>query len=110
MPEAKSVSKQQISELPRVQSDQFRSIYVNHTEAVPGVNELALTVCRIARRRAAFQLEEQAEIVFSWEHALRVRDLLNRMIQAFEDGYGKIRIEPEEQESPSAPAAAEQAG
>lgn len=89
-----------IADLPRVRSDQFVSVYSNHTEAAPGFYELTLIVSRIAKKGNELHVEEQAEIIYSWEHAVRVRDLLSRMIKAYEDQEGnKIRILSEDEPS-----------
>jgi hypothetical protein len=93
-----------IADLPRTRSEGFVSVYANHTEAYPGFYEIALLFCRIGKARPGqMAIEEGAEIALSWEHALRVRDLLNRMIDAYEKQQGKIRIQegnaPESSES-----------
>jgi hypothetical protein len=88
-----------IAELPRTRPDRFVSVYANHTEGTPGFYELDLVFCRIGKSSSGqLAIEEEAQIVLSWEHVLRVRNLLNRMVDAYEKQQGKIRFMQEEDE------------
>jgi hypothetical protein len=101
MPEVKPANKStksiKIADLPRSRSDRFVSIYANHTETTPGFNELAVMFSRIGKLRLGdFAIQEEVEVVLSWEHALRVRDLLTRMLDAYQKHEGKLRTQKEE--------------
>jgi len=94
MPEQKKVP---IADLPRTRPERFVSIYANHTEALPGFCELALTFSRIAREPSkGLIVEEGGEVILTWEHAIRVRDLLSRMVEAYEKQQGSIRTVKED--------------
>ncbi len=95
MPEATShiIS---IAELPRSRSESFLSAYSNHTESTPGFYEIAFLFCHIHKdQKGDLVLEQRAEIVMTWEHAARVRDLLNRMVTNYEAEHGLIRLKKE---------------
>ena len=82
-----------IAELLRHRSPHFISAYTNHTEGSPGFYELGLTFCQIApdlERKPV--VEQHAALTMTWEHALRVRDLLDRLIKGYEKEHGAIRL------------------
>lgn len=87
-----------IAEIRRSRSESFVSAYSNHTESSLGFYEIAFLFCHIRKDEKGDPIaEQQAEIVMTWEHASRVRDLLNRLIPAYESQNGPIRLmkEPE---------------
>ena len=87
-----------ISEIPRTRSERFISVYANHLEAAAGFYDLGLLFCHIAKDPQGKPVSEQlAEITLAWEHALRFRDLLDRLVQAYERDHGKIRSMKEPQ-------------
>jgi hypothetical protein len=99
MPEedAAPSGKVAIADLPRIRSERFMSVYANHTEAAPGFFDIALVFCHIGRGRVGkLAIEEDVEVVLSWEHTIRLRNLLDRMVEAYEAQQGKIRIMNEE--------------
>jgi hypothetical protein len=86
-----------IKDLPRTRSERFVSIYANHTEALPSFYELDLIFNRIGKGVDGVIVEEVAEVILTWEHAVRVRDLLNRMVETYEGKQGHIRILKDEE-------------
>jgi|SRR5450759_4390493 hypothetical protein len=108
MPEDAKISKRlTIASLPRKRADGFSFNYANHTEAMPGFYELALQFCRIGKGADGdLAVEILAEISMSWEHAIRVKDLLNRVVAAYESENGNIRLLTEVDELNSAVEAA----
>ena len=93
-----------IAELPRLQSERFVSAYTNHIEATPGPYDLSLIFCQILKdSQDQTVVERHAGIAMTWEHAVRLRDLFGRMIDAYEREKGKIRViedTPPPQEQP----------
>lgn len=96
MPENKRVLK--IADITRSRSAGFSFVYSNHTEAAPAFNEISCLFCHIHRDLDGSPTAEQkVEVVMSWEHAARVRDLLDRMLRNYESEHGPVRSiqEPE---------------
>jgi hypothetical protein len=108
MPLEENVEKSKrvsITELSRHRMPHFISAYTNHTEGSPGFYELGLTFCQIAadlERKPV--IEQHAALTMTWEHALRVRELLDRLIKGYEKEHGTIRLKPDDPPEPSPPS------
>jgi hypothetical protein len=100
MPEEKSEASKLINvlELPRQRLSHFISAYVNHVEAASSFYDLRLIFCQVAvDLQRELTVEQHAAFAMTWEHAVRVRNLLNRLIAAYEKENGAIRLgEPTE--------------
>lgn len=80
----------------RIQGAVIRSlpvVYFNATMAQATEYELSLD---LGFRAGPTDPELAVRAVTSWEHAKRLRDLLDRLIAAYEDQAGPIREFPEE--------------
>ena len=92
-----------LADLPRLRADHFVSVYANQIETTPTFYDIALTFARVTRGpNGKPVLEEQATATVAWEHAIRLRDLLSRLLTAYEEKNGPIRLmheskDPEEE-------------
>ena len=81
-----------ITDLPRSRSEKFITAYCNHTESTPSFYEFEMLFSHIHKNQDGIAtVEQQAQIVMTWEHTLRVRDLLNRVVEAYQTQRGAIR-------------------
>jgi hypothetical protein len=82
-----------IADLPRSRSEKFITAYCNHTESTPSFYEFELLFSHIHKNQDGIAtVEQQAQIIMTWEHTLKVRDLLNRVVEAYQDQRGSIRL------------------
>lgn len=93
-----------IEDLPRIRAANFTAAYANHVEAFPGFYEISVLFCRIQRNTGGETVsEQQAEITMTWEQALRVRDLLDRLVKGYEAQHGSIRLMDDPREAEQGP-------
>ena len=81
-----------IGELPRKRSEKFCDTYGNHTEATSSFYECRLIFSVISKDLSgAPTIEERVAVDMTWEHAARVRDMLDGVVKNFEKQYGNVR-------------------
>lgn len=89
-----------IADLEHERAALFVDLYVNHTQAQPSFNDLRMVMGAIVdnrgKREAPPVIEERVAVTMAWEHAKSLRDLLTRMIDAYEKENGLLRVRPKE--------------
>ena len=81
-----------LADVPHVRSDGFSAGYCNHTEAAPGFYEITLNFGQITRDAEGNPvIEQHASIAMTWEHAMLLKELLDRQIEGYEQENGKLR-------------------
>lgn len=105
MSEAKPKSRDvAISELRRFRSERFMAVYANHAEATPSFYDLRLAFFHVAKDvKGEPEIEEQVAVDMTWEHAIRLNDMLNGVIKRYQDDNGKIRVTQPESQQPQPP-------
>jgi hypothetical protein len=87
-----------IKDMPRNRSAGFTSTYANNTNASSTFWDLRLffgEIIFVPGSEIGAQIEDHVSVTMSWEHAKAVHALLGRMIDRYEERYGKtIREQP----------------
>lgn len=90
MAQKKGKKKLDIEDLERIKSPNYVSVYANNTNATSSFNELRLFFGQIVHRPYIDPIiEDSVTVTMTWEHALRVRELLDRMLKSY--SHGPIR-------------------
>jgi len=85
-----------VTELPRSTAPNFVEIYANNAGSSSTFQDLRIIFGQIIfGMDDKNTIEDRASITMSWEHALALRNLLDRLITKYEEENGKIRVQVE---------------
>ncbi len=81
-------------QLGRRRSSQFLSVYANNATVTAGFFEVQLTFGQYAGLLPGETpyVEDSVSVAMTWEHTLKVRDLLNRILVVYQSEHGLIRL------------------
>jgi hypothetical protein len=89
----KATGKFDLEKLQRLQAPGFVSVYANNTNSTNSFYEVRLLFGQIiGRPDAAPIVEDSVMVTMTWEHAVRVRDMLSRILADYERDQGPIRL------------------
>ena len=93
MPRNTGKKKLDLNALERIQVPNYVSVYANNTNATSSFYEMRLYFGQIVHKPSGDPfIEDSVSVTMTWEHALRFRDLLNRMVESYKQGpHGTIR-------------------
>jgi hypothetical protein len=82
-----------ISGMARERSEQFLAAYVNHTEATSSFYDCRIIFSQITKNLSGeLFIEELVAVDMTWEHAAKVRDMLDGVVKSYEAQNGKVRV------------------
>ncbi len=82
-----------ISEMERVKSPQFLSVYANSTNVASSFLDARFLFGQVlGSPTEAEHIEDSVSVTMTWEHVVRLRDLLINVVKVYEDKNGSIRL------------------
>lgn len=88
-----------IDDLPRRHPANYLETYANNVGTSSNFYDVRFIFGQItANPKDEMHIEDRVGVTMSWEHARQFRDLLNRLLEAYEKENGEVRTRVAEEE------------